>query len=275
MLDALISAGANLIGGMLNRQSQEDFNNKQIGLAHEQMDLQKEFATHGIQWKAQDAIAAGLHPLAALGAQTSSPSPVSVGGEAPKYDFSSMGQDLSRAAKAAQDLGTRQAVDQQKANKLDLESKQLDNEIKAQTLASRILSTSRAAGQLGPPVPLPRPGPSRTRGIDGRPEFAITEDEIKQQPGDAPKYKQLQIMGVPVQAWPGTSDVGGAIQQRYGEESSLTNHLAYPTALADLVYSYGLTPDQLMGMIYGGSGSRIKRFRRGNYTASSYRPWAE
>lgn len=43
--------------------------------------MQKEFAQHGIQWKAADARLAGLHPLAALGAQTTAASPSYAAGD--------------------------------------------------------------------------------------------------------------------------------------------------------------------------------------------------
>lgn len=42
-------------------------------------DLQKTFAKMGVQWRVNDAKKAGIHPLAALGAQTFSGSPISVG----------------------------------------------------------------------------------------------------------------------------------------------------------------------------------------------------
>lgn len=40
--------------------------------------LQKEFAQNSIQWKVQDAMKAGLHPLAALGASGYSASPIQI-----------------------------------------------------------------------------------------------------------------------------------------------------------------------------------------------------
>lgn len=60
--------------------------------------MQKDFATHGIRWKVKDAKKAGIHPLYALGAQTTSFSPVSVGGATDA--IASMGQDVSRAIDA-------------------------------------------------------------------------------------------------------------------------------------------------------------------------------
>lgn len=61
--------------------------------AHEQMDMQREFAQQGISWKVADAKRAGIHPLYALGASTHSYSPVTVG----QADYGQMGQDLTRA----------------------------------------------------------------------------------------------------------------------------------------------------------------------------------
>lgn len=73
-------------------------------------ELQREFAQHGIQWRVDDAKAAGIHPIAALGGSGASFSPsFSIPGapamQAPTHQASmgpanamaSMGQDLSRA----------------------------------------------------------------------------------------------------------------------------------------------------------------------------------
>lgn len=58
---------------------------------------QKQFAKKGIQWRVNDAKAAGLHPLYALGAQVPAFSPVM---DATGSGLQSMGQDISRAVKA-------------------------------------------------------------------------------------------------------------------------------------------------------------------------------
>lgn len=67
--------------------------------AHEQMDAQREFAQHGIRWKVEDAKAAGLHPLAAMGASGASFSPVMVG-DTYGPAMAQAGQDISRAVEA-------------------------------------------------------------------------------------------------------------------------------------------------------------------------------
>ena len=69
MLNFLGSIAAPLIGGLFNNRRQD-----------QQSDLQREFAQNGIRWKVADAEAAGIHPLAALGAQTTPYQPVSIGG---------------------------------------------------------------------------------------------------------------------------------------------------------------------------------------------------
>lgn len=58
------------IHSQLSRESLAE--TKRANIANEK--LQREFAQQGIQWKVQDAKHAGIHPLAALGAVTPSPS---------------------------------------------------------------------------------------------------------------------------------------------------------------------------------------------------------
>ena len=46
--------------------------------------LQKEFAQHGVRWRVEDAKAAGIHPLAALGMSPNQATPVHVGAHRPR-----------------------------------------------------------------------------------------------------------------------------------------------------------------------------------------------
>jgi hypothetical protein len=100
--------------------------------------LQKQFAKKGIQWKVQDARAAGVHPLFALGASTHSFSPVSVGEGV--NALRSGGQDIGRAVDASSSKSARM-------EKLGLERAALENEL----LRSQIARNNSA--QLAPPVP--------------------------------------------------------------------------------------------------------------------------
>lgn len=78
MLGDIIDFGANLIGGHQNRKTQRKINAQQL-----------DFSKNYVQYRVKDAQAAGIHPLAALGAPAVSPSL-----SAP--DFSSYG-DAGRA----------------------------------------------------------------------------------------------------------------------------------------------------------------------------------
>lgn len=72
-LPAAIGAAGAIGSALISADSNRSASNRNA-------DLQREFAQHGISWKVADAKRAGVHPLAALGAQTQSASPVYVGG---------------------------------------------------------------------------------------------------------------------------------------------------------------------------------------------------
>lgn len=130
--------------------------------------LQREFAENGVQWRVNDAKAAGIHPLAALGAQLSSPSPVQVSGSVPQAPtiqspqispfvgssmgsaVASMGQDLSRAMTAVATRWERDDAIATASKALSLENQSLENQI----LASSLAKTLGAA--TGPSMPSAR-----------------------------------------------------------------------------------------------------------------------
>lgn len=70
-----VGAAISAASAMKGAKRSNEFNTAQSSQEYER---QKEFAQMGIRWKVEDAKAAGLHPLFALGAQTASYSPVSV-----------------------------------------------------------------------------------------------------------------------------------------------------------------------------------------------------
>lgn len=107
-IGSLLGAGANMmglgtalgIGGSLftareNRKQQE-----------RNADLQREFAQHGIRWRAEDARAAGLHPLYALGASTPSFSPT--------VTTDPIGPALQQMGQSVANAVTRQETSQQR-----------------------------------------------------------------------------------------------------------------------------------------------------------------
>lgn len=101
--------------------------------------MQHEFAKLGLRWRVEDAKAAGLHPMAALGASPASASPVGVfddQGASTAESLGKMGQNISRSVHAALSTEEREinAIKIQSA-KLDLEGKAIENQIKAKQLA--------------------------------------------------------------------------------------------------------------------------------------------
>lgn len=86
---------------MGNRQRQKT----QQASGNTEYERQKEFAQNGIRWRVEDAKAAGLHPLYAIGANTPTYSPQAAVGT--DYGLSSIGQNISRAIEAGQTRAER------------------------------------------------------------------------------------------------------------------------------------------------------------------------
>lgn len=136
MIGQLLSAGASLLGGFLNRDAQKDANAANAAQAAHNEQVQREFAQNAIQWKVADAQKAGIHPLYALGASPTQFSPVSVGATAETgvgSGLQSMGQDISRSVAAYRSPGEKvnavQMAQQTASNTLDLETKKLNNDL--------------------------------------------------------------------------------------------------------------------------------------------------
>lgn len=121
---------AGLISGGQSSASAERLN--QLNYAH-----QKEFAQNGIRWKVADAKAAGLHPLAALGASTAQYTPATAIGDSPDWSFlADAGQSIGRAvdAKRTQQERVEQQQKQDAAFALKAENQKAENDlIRAQT----------------------------------------------------------------------------------------------------------------------------------------------
>lgn len=109
--------------------------------------LQKEFAKKAIRWKVADAQKAGIHPLYALGANTVSYSPSSVGDIGP--NLAEMGNSIDRAMSATSTQGGR--VIDASLEKLALERAGLENELLRTNIANA--RSAGARSQVGPPMP--------------------------------------------------------------------------------------------------------------------------
>lgn len=139
MWPAIIAGAAALGGGLLGNRNSESNLNKNA-------DLQREFAKQGVRWKVEDAKAAGIHPLYALGAQTHSFSPIAMQ-DSLGPAIANMGQDVSRAMHATRTASEREAANAQAVvlGKLSVERAGLENEL----LRSQI---ARTQSQVGPPM---------------------------------------------------------------------------------------------------------------------------
>lgn len=133
MLGELISGGASIIGGLFGKSSAEKANKANIK-------LQKEFAQNGIQWKVADAKAAGLHPLAALGAQTTAFSPSVVGDTSFGTGIAQAGQDVGRAINSTRTQGQKADAYTKTVQDLSIQRMGLENTL----LASQIAKTNQA-----------------------------------------------------------------------------------------------------------------------------------
>lgn len=142
MIGDLISAASKLIGGYMSGNEQENANATNQANWQTSMAYQDLVNKNTIQWKVQDAQKAGLHPLAALGVNTAG-GPTSFIGATPSTGMgnavSDMGQDLSRALRASETQQRRAESFDTAIRGLDIENKQLQNEL----LRSRI-AVSRA-----------------------------------------------------------------------------------------------------------------------------------
>ena len=138
---------AGLISGGQSSASAERLN--QLNYEH-----QKEFAQNGIRWKVADAKAAGLHPLAALGASTAQYTPATAIGDSPDWSFlADAGQSIGRAVdvKRTQQERVEQQQKQDTAFALKAENQKAENDlIRAQTASIQqdmVLRQAKASEQ--------------------------------------------------------------------------------------------------------------------------------
>lgn len=141
---ALLGAGSSLLGGLLGKDE-----------AKKNMQMQLAFAKNSIQWKAQDAAKAGIHPLYAMGAPTMSFQNVVSG--MPEA-VANAGQDISRAVGAAMDGGQKADAYTTALRALQLQRGGLENE----------LLRTQIAKLNAPGTPPSMPGPRDRPIIDGQ-----------------------------------------------------------------------------------------------------------
>lgn len=254
MLGALIGAGASIAGGLLSNKSQKEANRAAEAQNERNIALQKEFAQSGIQWKVKDAEAAGVHPLYALGAQTTSFAPSSVGGGASDFSFlGQAGQNIGRAIDATRSTPASALALQ--LGKVQIEGAQLDNDLKRAQLASAI--ATNMPGHPGLPGLFTQhqiPGQGDSGSSD--PTLTPAQHMLRQ-----PDYTtNLKAAGKDYMPAPGWSNAQ-AYEDRYGE---LSDYVMGPAILAS---------DYMHNVYYPNRSRLIDRMVREGKIRKDNRKW--
>jgi hypothetical protein len=154
MWGSIVGGIGSVVGGVLGLQSQKQSAANAEKLNQLNYEHQKEFAQNGIRWKVADAKAAGLHPLAALGASTAQYTPATAIGDSPDWSFlADAGQSIGRAvdAKRTQQERVEQQQKQDAAFALKAENQKAENDlIRAQTASIQqdmVLRQAKASEQ--------------------------------------------------------------------------------------------------------------------------------
>lgn len=190
----MIGGALQLAGGLFGSSEAEDAIDEQHWQFQENQKQQREFAQHGVQWRVEDAKAAGLHPLFALGANPASFSPVPGGVSFAGSPFGEalgrMGQDISRASLATA------TPEQRELQRLNIEL------VKAQiyrTEAEGLAAEARAYGQVGQIGPGMPPQDPNVYAIPGQVNAGVTLGEarspgaaniVEVKPSEAESYAQ-------------------------------------------------------------------------------------
>lgn len=193
MFGALASIAAPIIGGFINNQNQKDAGNQNYA-------AQKEFAQMGLQWKVADAKAAGLHPMAALGASGASFSPSFQAGS---NDYSGVGDGINqliagqntKRAETATKTETEKQLEQ-----LALERAQLQNRLLEGQVQNEWASLLGAPPQPSFPVASSTPVSGGPRSAPPGLVKAVPSQSISHTPGDkgleaadTPGYKRFGV----------------------------------------------------------------------------------
>lgn len=197
---AVVSAGSSLLGGLVsdrrNRIEGDENREQALSMHRDNIRLQKEFAQQGIRWRVQDAQAAGVHPLYALGAQGASysPSSVSFAGSPPDTlgpALADAGQHIGRAISARQTREERELAEVVQLQQLRRGA--LENELLAAQIAVTRSQVPPATPSIGPELPSAMPGQGDVR--VGRPYRVNPVDIPATQPG-RPTQEAGAIPGV-------------------------------------------------------------------------------
>lgn len=164
-----ILSGVGAAGGLFGGKEDGDRQAEMFGM---NMEMQKEFAQRGIRWRVNDAKAAGINPLFALGAPVQSYTPGPIGGS---ESGSGVGDALSGIGNAMQGYAASKVTNSQK----ELEELQL-RQARAQTEMAEmdvLLKGAQTRTEYFNILNHGRPGTGR--GVTGAGRVPVTTSEIE------------------------------------------------------------------------------------------------
>lgn len=186
MIGEILSAGASLLGGFLNRSAAKDAAAQQQANFDRNIQMQQDFAQQGIRWKVADAKAAGIHPLFALGSSGASFSPVAstVGADTSMGTaMANAGQDLGRAINSTRTQSERVTAVSEAAQKLSLDKMSLENQLLASQIAKINQSMTPSFPASNDRFLIDGQGNTKVTGIE-RPKSLIQEKAMERAPSD-------------------------------------------------------------------------------------------
>lgn len=188
---SIFSAIGSLVGGLFGNKAADKRQN-------EMLQWQEHQNRNQVRFRVEDAKAAGVHPLTALGATLHSPSPVVVGD---RPDFGNMGQNIGRALDATMSGGEKVNDYTRTVQALTLDRMRLENEVIKNQLGNSAMRTVHQAGN--PPTVM-----QGDRDFQVASRRADVKSAVEQRDWDA-------LAGVPYKRVPGPS--GQQIEDEYGE----------------------------------------------------------
>lgn len=189
---ALISGGLSIAGGLLGQDSQRD-------MARMNIKAQREFAQHGVRWRVEDAKAAGLHPLYALGAQTPSFSPVHI--------QDTMGPALAEAGQAIgrgiSSQETSAEAQMRRLTMLEVLSRINENDARADLIREELLDLQRRRPQFP---------------VVNAPESSVIPDVVDQtEVGTHPLQGKVRVKPAEVTAGSGVPGIVAGVPEGFQE----------------------------------------------------------
>lgn len=257
-LGTVIGAGAGLIGDIFGGFFGNRSSKRQLAESKRQFNMQYDFQRNHTQYRVQDALKAGINPLAALGVSSNvSPTVSTYGGDnAVGNAVSRAGDRVGRMFERLSEQDTLDDLNYRKQSRaLDLESKRIQNDIAKAKLG--------AMGQPG----VPDPTGERllfypTYDMQGRPRLLVNQDATEND-NDNAGYRSAIL----------TSFLNGQIDKTSGKIKSdqlrmliddeyyraTGNHIHNLDELYISPAEFGVIGAEMAGQVVGGARSLFKR----------------